>query len=427
MSSSDDDNDAGADFGASKEERESAERLALAHLRYQLANCSPASIERAEGTASGLGASAGSVAGATARLLAAVDKYEMGPWYASLCAEFGWDVDAARTAKLRAANAAELAKLEATIEDAEENHGDVEVMDALIAKAKFFDRIGDLAKMLATLDETQEKKASSGQKIDLVMVRVRGALFHADFDQVKGFLAQAAEKVEKGGDWDRRNRLKVYQGVFLLAKRDMKAASARLLDVVATFTSYELMAYNDFIFYAVVASVLALHDDRVQLKEKVVDASEILSVIRDIPHLEEFVNALYECRYADFFRAMVALEPRVATDRFLGPHAGYVVRELRVLAYKQFLESYRSVTIASMARSFGVSPAFIDSEVSRFIAAGRLSAKIDKTGEDARDANAGGVIETSRPDNRNAAYQAIVKEGDALLNRVQKLTRMINI
>lgn len=37
------------------------------------------------------------------------------------------------------------------------------------------------------------------------------------------------------------------------------------------------------------------------------------------------------------------------------------------------------------------------------------------------------MIETSRPDNRNAAYQAIVKEGDALLNRVQKLTRMINI
>ena len=183
---------------------------------------------------------------------------------------------------------------------------------------------------------------------------------------------------------------------------------------------------NTFIFYAVVASVLALHDDRVQLKEKVVDASEILSVIRDIPHLEEFVNALYECRYADFFRAMVALEPRIATDRFLGPHANYVVRELRVLAYKQFLESYRSVTIASMARSFGVSAAFIDSEVSRFIAAGRLSAKIDKTGEDG-DASAGGVIETSRPDNRNAAYQSIVKEGDALLNRVQKLTRMINI
>ena len=98
-----------------------------------------------------------------------------------------------------------------------------------------------------------------------------------------------------------------------------------------------------------------------------------------------------------------------------------MVRELRVLAYKQFLESYRSVTIASMARSFGVSAAFVDAEVSRFIAAGRLSAKIDKTGAD------GGVIVTSRPDNRNAAYQAIVKEGDVLLNRVQKLTRMINI
>ena len=421
MSSSDDDNDAGADFGASKAERETAERLGLAHLRYQLASCSPTAIEAAAGTASGLGASAGSVAGATARLLAAVDKYEMGPWYAALCAEFGWEVDAARAAKLRAANAAELKKLDDAIEDAEENHGDVEVMDALVAKAKYFDRIGDLRQTLATLDETQEKKSSSGQKIDLGMMRVRAALFHADFDQVKAFLATAAEKIEKGGDWDRRNRLKSYQGLFLIAKRDMAAASAKLLDVVATFTSYELMSYNDFIFYAVVASVLALHDDRVALKEKVVDASEILSVIRDIPHLEDFVNALYECRYADFFRAMVALEPRVATDRFLGPHASYVVRELRVLAYKQFLESYRSVTIASMARSFGVSAAFVDAEVSRFIAAGRLSAKIDKTGAD------GGVIVTSRPDNRNAAYQAIVKEGDVLLNRVQKLTRMINI
>jgi len=415
------DDDKTDEFGASKAERETAERLGLAHLRYQLSSCAPAAIEAAAGTASGLGASAGSVAGATEQLLAAVDKYEMGPWYASLCAEFGWEVDAARTASLRAANAAELAKLDAAIEDAEENHGDVEVMDALTAKAKFFDRIGDFAQTLATLDETREKKTSSGSKIDLQMMRVRAALFHADFDQVKAFLATAAEKIEKGGDWDRRNRLKAYQGVFLIAKRDMAAASTRLLDVVATFTSYELMSYNDFIFYAVVSSVLALHDDRVALKEKVVDASEILSVIRDIPHLEDFVNALYECRYADFFRAMVALEPRIATDRFLGPHASYVVRELRVLAYKQFLESYRSVTIASMARSFGVSAAFIDGEVSRFIAAGRLSAKIDKTGAD------GGVIVTSRPDNRNAAYQAIVKEGDVLLNRVQKLARGLEI
>jgi 26S proteasome regulatory subunit N7 len=36
------------------------------------------------------------------------------------------------------------------------------------------------------------------------------------------------------------------------------------------------------------------------------------------------------------------------------------VRELRVLVYTQFLESYRSVRLASMAASFGVSIDFLD-------------------------------------------------------------------
>ncbi len=44
----------------------------------------------------------------------------------------------------------------------------------------------------------------------------------------------------------------------------------------------------------------------------------------------------------------------------------------------QFLESYKSVTLASMARAFGVSVDFIDRELVDFIVAGRLPAKIDK-------------------------------------------------
>jgi|EP01049_Picozoa_sp_SAG25_P006587 26S proteasome regulatory subunit N7 len=49
-----------------------------------------------------------------------------------------------------------------------------------------------------------------------------------------------------------------------------------------------------------------------------------------------------------------------------------------VVAYTQFLASYRSVKIESMAASFGVSTAFLDAELSRFISAGRIHAKIDK-------------------------------------------------
>lgn len=57
-------------------------------------------------------------------------------------------------------------------------------------------------------------------------------------------------------------------------------------------------------------------------------------------------------------------------------------------------------------------------ELSRFIAAGRLHCKVDRVG---------GVVETNRPDSKNWQYQAMVKQGDLLLNRVQKLSRVINI
>jgi 26S proteasome regulatory subunit N7 len=52
------------------------------------------------------------------------------------------------------------------------------------------------------------------------------------------------------------------------------------------------------------------------------------------------------------------------------------------------------------------------------IASGRLNAVIDKVG---------GIIETNRPDAKNAQYQDAIKQGDLLLNRIQKLSRVINV
>lgn len=47
----------------------------------------------------------------------------------------------------------------------------------------------------------------------------------------------------------------------------------------------------------------------------------------------------------------------------------------------QFLESYKSVTLDSMAAAFDVGLPFLDAEISDFICAGRISAKIDKVGQ----------------------------------------------
>ena len=53
----------------------------------------------------------------------------------------------------------------------------------------------------------------------------------------------------------------------------------------------------------------------------------------------------------------------------------------------QFLDSYKSVTLQSMATAFGVSIDFLDEEIADFIVAGRLAAKIDRIS---------GIIETVR-------------------------------
>jgi 26S proteasome regulatory subunit N7 len=57
-------------------------------------------------------------------------------------------------------------------------------------------------------------------------------------------------------------------------------------------------------------------------------------------------------------------------------------------------------------------------QVSDFIVTGRLNAKIDKVAN---------VIETAPSFERTAQYQALIKEGDLLLNRLQKLSKIVDV
>lgn len=73
--------------------------------------------------------------------------------------------------------------------------------------------------------------------------------------------------MDEGGDWDRRNRLKVYRGVYAMQIRDFKTAATNFFDAVATFTSTELMEYRTFVKYAVFCCMVSL--PRSDLKTKV--------------------------------------------------------------------------------------------------------------------------------------------------------------
>jgi len=348
-------------------------------------------------------------------LLDHVKEKKMSPYYQSICKKMGWTIDSNLVSEFDTSHAKTLKELDAKIEDARINLGETEVRDAYLAKANHYASIGLKDEALATYNDTLERTIGSGQKIDLMFLTLQLALFHHDNSLYRSQLEKSASMVEKGGDWERRNLLHIYQATFHLINREFKEASKLFLDSVATFTCYDLYDYNTFVFYAVLTSLVSL--ERVVLKEKVILEPEILSVIRDIPNLRPLLFSLYECKYRQFFTSLVDIDAQIMRDRFMSNHEGWFMREIRIVAYAQFLKSYRSVTLASMAQAFGISNAFLDGELSRFIASGRLNCKIDKVG---------GIVETSRPDARNTQYSDVIKHGDLLLNRIQKLAKVIS-
>lgn len=76
--------------------------------------------------------------------------------------------------------------------------------------------------------------------------------------------------IEEGGDWDRRNRLKVYRGLHLLSIRQFKPAASLFLDALPTFTAVELLSYNDFVALTIISNTISL--SRVELKKKVLSS-----------------------------------------------------------------------------------------------------------------------------------------------------------
>jgi len=249
----------------------------------------------------------------------------------------------------------------------------------------------------------------------VVLAIVRMGLFYGDKQLVRKHVERAKTLVESGGDWDRRNRLKAYEGLHLLTVRSYSLAAPLLLDSLSTFTSYELCTYSNLVVYSVLAGSVSLK--RVDFKSKVVDAPEIKAILGDgedkllaltgalsagpgadadmadasgapgaaktavvnlttlgssteqpeaelsvdFSPLAQLVSSLYNGEYRLFFQALALVEEQFLTqDRYLHEHKGWFIREMRLRAYQQLLQSYRVVGLETMASDFGVTVDFLD-------------------------------------------------------------------
>lgn len=337
--------------------------------------------------------------------------------------ENGWKPDAVKLAAWQAKNASEVAAADAKIKEASEIAGDTEVREAMFARANLHMKWGDKEKALEEYNQVTEKTVGIASKLDVLMAKLRLSLAFLDtknsqldpnLKQFKTDLDKAKVLMDQGGDWERKNQLAVYEAVYLMVTRQFSEASKLLLDAIATFTTTELFDYTTFVLHACALSLIYV--DRASLQKDILKSPEILSVVDEIPGLRQLLTSLYKCNYRDFFSALNTLMPELHRSRYLAPHLKYYLRELRVVAYTQFLASYKSAKLEAMADAFGVSVDFMDQELFKFISAGRIHAKIDKVAS---------RVDTNRPDKRNQIYGQLVKNGDVLLNRLHKLSKVV--
>lgn len=81
----------------------------------------------------------------------------------------------------------------------------------------------------------------------------------------------------------------------------------------------------------------------------------------DFSPLALLVSSLYNGNYKTFFQSLADVEEQFLNqDRYLHEHKNWFIREMRLRAYQQLLQSYRVVGLESMANDFGVTVDFLD-------------------------------------------------------------------
>jgi 26S proteasome regulatory subunit N7 len=205
------------------------------------------------------------------KLLNEIKTNNMAPFYNECIKDGQLPSDDKLLQTMRSVNEEKLKQLDDKIEDNEKAFGDSDIRESYLAKAQYLCLIGDREQSLTWLRKTYDKTVTLGHRLDLIFYQLRLGLFYMDQDLIERNLDKAKTLVDEGGDWDRRNRMKVYQGLRAMSIRDFKSAAELFLDTVATFTSYELMDYQTFVTYTVICSLVAL--ERPKLREKGIQCS----------------------------------------------------------------------------------------------------------------------------------------------------------
>ncbi|XP_076635253.1 26S proteasome non-ATPase regulatory subunit 6 [Colletes latitarsis] len=345
-----------------------------------------------------------------------VTSKNMSKYYEDACKTFDRNVDENLLEAMMHANEVKWQKLESSDDTTLEDVANAKWRE----KVEFFCEIGDLDRATDVASMVfEDENNSSSVRVEAAFGLFRIAYLGYNFRPMGKIIGDITNLMEvtcvSSSDWCCRNKLKAYETVYCLATRNFARATLLLLDCIPTFESYELLTFKEVVEYTVLSGMISL--PRSDLNRRFNNNGLLQqALIMESPKYKEYFYSLYDCRYKEFFKNLAWVESELKVNPLLHCHYRYYVREMRLRAYSQLLQAYRTISFSRMATEFGVTEEYIEQEVARFIANGRLHCKIDKVAGTIITVSAVGCDKSQAPDatcGRGMIYQNTIKK-DAL-------------
>lgn len=349
------------------------------------------------------------------QLLQSVKLHNMAPYYRDLCTHFGYTMDNELFNQMKTVNDEVIKEKTDRIDEMKKNGSEDDILDLLLSLAHYYYEIGDIKNAVGTYKKCLDYKMSSNMKMDIWMFILDSYLFNQNIKEYADTLRTVQKMVEDSGDWDHRNRLNIYSGVYAMISKDFAKVADLYTKAIPTFTSFSVFSLNDLVKYAVISAIMCL--PRSAIKKYLVEVSDVEIALLEMPVLQRLLRSFDECLYHEFFQSLLQLEEILKKDPYVRPHAAFVIGVLRLRAYQQFLDSFKCCTLQSMAESFGVSTEFINSELAHFISDGQIHAKIDRMNN---------TVEMQSVTSLNSLYDQILVNGTLLMNRVQTVAKKLD-
>eukprot|EP00915_Cephaloidophora_sp_WS-2016_P001878 GHVH01002563.1.p1 GENE.GHVH01002563.1~~GHVH01002563.1.p1 ORF type:complete len:410 (+),score=84.79 GHVH01002563.1:146-1375(+) len=332
--------------------------------------------------------------------------------YETYCSTHKVDIDTTLVEEWKAYEEEETKMIIQAQKYSEENLGESEIRDQLMRRAHFLCGLGAYERAIEAYRIAFDKSVGVSSKLHVSLTIIRIGIAMKDSDLVLKEIKKAKDLLEKGGDWERRNKLKIYEGLHLISKGQFDRASKLLVNGLSTFSATELLPFKNFVLYGVCLAIIS--ESRENYKKLILESPEVIQICVEDSVLDTFAKAFY---FGDFKEGMISLMEianRLKSDFFFGPHVAKYLVKTRIRCYKTFLQPFENVKISSMSARFGLPYDFIETEVSRFISSGHIPCRINRVE---------GIIHSYKEN--EVMEDKLLEHGDQLQTKIQKLSRIM--